>query len=77
MRRILIHHFSFSAGSLPSERLSIQNEYDADAELSGVNYNIRDAVVADSGTYQCKASNKHTTVIRQVTIEVRAGSIPA
>ena len=69
--------FQFFTGSLPSsERLAIRNIYDLDNKLTGVKYSISGAVVADSGAYECKATNKHETVTKQVTINVQAGSPP-
>lgn len=50
--------------------------YDLDSKLTGVEYSISDAVVADSGTYECKAANVHGTVGKQVTITVQAGLPP-
>lgn len=64
-------------GSLPStDRLAITNIYDLDGKLAGVEYAISTAVVADSGTYKCTATNKHDSVSRQVRISVQAGSPP-
>lgn len=64
----------FFAEEIPSGRLKIRNLYDADAHLDGIEYYIHDAVVADSGTYECKATNKHESVSKQVRIEVLAKS---
>ena len=64
----------FSAGEIPSGRLKIQTLYDEDGQLNGIDYYIRDAVVSDSGTYECKATNKYGSVTKQVRIEVLAGS---
>ena len=67
----------FSTGSLPSsDRLTINKIYDLDLKLSGVEYFIADAVVADSGTYECQASNVHGSATKQVTIDVMAGLPP-
>jgi len=64
-------------GSLPSsDRLTINKIYDLDLKLSGVEYFIADAVVADSGTYECQASNVHGSATKQVTIDVMAGLPP-
>ena len=50
--------------------------YDLDNKLTGVKYSISGAVVADSGTYECRATNEHGSVTKQVTINVQAGSPP-
>ena len=64
-------------GSLPSaDRLTIKNVYDLDSKLTGVELTLSGAVVADSGNYECKASNEHGSVIKQVRIDVQAGSPP-
>lgn len=64
-------------GSLPSVgRLTIKNVYDLDSTLTGVEYTISSAVVADSGTYECRTTNKHGSVTRQVRIDVQAGTSP-
>ncbi|KAJ7381186.1 Basement membrane-specific heparan sulfate proteoglycan core protein [Desmophyllum pertusum] len=64
-------------GSLPSsDRLAIKKAYDLDNKLAGVEYIISGAVVADSGIYECKTSNKHGSVTKQVRITVLAGSPP-
>ena len=65
-------------GSLPSsDRLTINNVYDLDSTLTGMELSISGAVVADSGDYECKASNKHDSVTKQVRIDVQAGSPPS
>ena len=64
-------------GSLPStDRLTIKNVYDLDSKLTGVELTISGAVVADSGDYECKASNKHGSDTKQVKIDIQAGSPP-
>jgi len=64
-------------GSLPSsERLTVNNVYDLDLTLTGVELTISGAVVADSGDYECKATNKHGSVTKQVKIDVEAGTTP-
>ena len=64
-------------GSLPSsDRLTTKNVYDLDSKLTGVELTLSGAVVADSGDYECKASNKHGSVTKQVRITVQAGSSP-
>ena len=72
------HRFCrFWSGSLPSaDRLTIKNVYDLDSKLTGVELTLSGAVVADSGDYECKASNKHDSVTKQVRIDVQAGSPP-
>ena len=63
----------FFADSPPSsDRLTIQSVYDLDNKLAGIKYSISGAVVADSGTYECKATNKYDTATKQVKIEVLA-----
>ena len=65
------------AGSLPSsDRLTVNNVYDLDSTLTGVECTISGAVVADAGTYECRATNKHGSVTRQVRIDVQAGTTP-
>ena len=69
--------YSISAGSLPSsDRLTINNIYDLDMKLSGVEYSISSAVLDDAGTYECQASNKHGSVTKQVKVGVMAGLPP-
>jgi len=64
-------------GSLPSpDRLTTKNVYDLDSELTGVEITISGAAVSDSGTYECRATNKYGSVTKEVTIDVRAGSPP-
>ena len=70
VRYELIMHFSLSAGSMPSGRVSIENVYDSDAKLNGVVYSIRNADVFDSGTYECKVENKFMGIAKRVTIDV-------
>ena len=50
--------------------------YDLDSKLTGVELTLSGAVVADSGNYECKASNEHGSVTKQVRIDVQAGSPP-
>ena len=50
--------------------------YDLDSKLTGVEYTIFSAVVADSGDYECRATNKHGSVTKQVRLAVQAGSPP-
>ena len=64
-------------GSLPSsDRLTINNVYDLDLTLTGMELTISGAVVADSGDYECKATNKYGSVTKQVRIDVEAGTSP-
>ena len=64
-------------GSLPSsDRLTINKIYDLDLKLSGVEYFISGAVVADSGTYECQTSNVHGSATKQVKIVVKVGLPP-
>ena len=51
--------------------------YDLDAKLTGVEMVITGAVVSDSGTYECKATNTQGTVIKQITVTVQAGAAPS
>jgi len=62
-----------TGSSLPAGRSTVQNIYDLDGELTGVELSITNAVSADSGTYKCEASNKLGTVTRQITVTVNAG----
>ena len=50
--------------------------YDLDLTLTGLELTISGAVVADSGDYECKATNKHGSVTKQVRINVEAGTTP-
>ena len=64
-------------GSLPSsDRLTINNVYDLDSTLTGMELSISGAVVADSGDYECTATNKHGSAAKQVRIVVEAGTSP-
>lgn len=50
--------------------------YDLDSELTGVEMTISGAAASDSGTYECRATNKYGSVTKEVRIDVRAGSPP-
>ena len=68
---------NYYTGSLPSfDRLTVNNVYDPDSTLTGVELTISGAVIADSGTYECRATNKHGSVTKQVRIDVQAGTTP-
>lgn len=58
------------------DRLAITNIFDLDGKLAGVEYVISTAVVGDSGSYKCTATNKHGSDSKQVRISVQAGSPP-
>ena len=65
-------------GSLPTaDRLTVKNVYDLDSKLTGVELTLSGSVVAGSSNYECKASNKHGSVTKQVRIDVQAGSPPS
>ncbi|XP_022792631.1 uncharacterized protein LOC111331727 [Stylophora pistillata] len=57
-------------GSMPSRRVTIENVYDSDAKLNGVVYNIDNAEVSDSGTYECSVENKFMGIAKRVRIDV-------
>lgn len=68
---------SICTGSLPpTDRLTINNIYDLDMKLSGVEYVIARAILDDAGTYECQASNRYGSVTKQVKIGVMAGLPP-
>lgn len=50
--------------------------YDLDSELTGVEITIFGAAASDSGTYECRATNKYGSVTKEVRLDVRAGSPP-
>ena len=50
--------------------------YDLDSTLTGMELTISGAVVADSGDYECKTTNKHSSVTKQVRIDVEAKTSP-
>ena len=50
--------------------------YDLDNKLTGVEYSISGAVIADTGTYECRATNEYGSVTKQVGIDVQAGPPP-
>lgn len=56
-----------------SDRLTMDNLYDPDMKLSGVRYVIGTAVLADTGVYECQASNAYGSATKQITIDVMAG----
>ncbi|CAH3028156.1 unnamed protein product [Porites evermanni] len=61
-----------TAGSLPMDRTTINHIYDLEAKLTGVEMVITGAVVSDSGTYECKATNTQGTVTKQIYVQVDA-----
>jgi len=64
-------------GSLPSsDRVTLNHVYDPDSTLTGAELTISGAVIADSGTYECRATNKHGSVTKQVRIDIQAGTTP-
>ena len=71
------HWFVTCLGSLPDGRSTINENYDLGAKLTGVEMVITGAVVSDSGTYQCKATNTQGTVTKQITVTVQAGAAPS
>ena len=71
------HWFVTCLGSLPDGRSTINEIYDLDAKLTGVEMLITGAVVSDSGTYECKATNTQGTVSKQITVTVQAGAAPS
>ena len=71
------HWFVTCLGSLPDGRSTINEIYDLDAKLTGVEMVITGAVVSDSGTYECKATNTQGTVSKQITVTVQAGAAPS
>ena len=62
----------FSKGSLPMDRTTINHIYDLEAKLTGVEMVITGAVVSDSGTYECKATNTQGTVTKRIYVQVDA-----
>ena len=71
------HWFVTCLGSLPDGRSTINEIYDLDAKLTGVEMVITGAVVSDSGTYECKATNTQGTVTKQIAVTVQAGAAPS
>jgi len=68
---------NYYSGSLPSsDRVNLNYVYDPDSTLTGAELTISGAVIADSGTYQCRATNKHGSVTKQVRIDIQAGTTP-
>ena len=60
-------------GASPSaDRVTVNNIYDLEGKLTGVDYVISKVVASDSGTYECTASNTVKTVTKQITITVGA-----
>ena len=64
-------------GSLPDGRSTIHEISDLDAKLTGVEMVITGAVISDSGTYECKATNSIGVVSKQITVTVQAGAAPS
>ena len=61
-------------GSNPSsERVTMNNIYDLESKLTGVEYVISAAIASDTGTYQCKANNKVNVVTKQINVSVTSG----
>ena len=73
----IYHWFVTCLGSLPDGRSTINENYDLGAKLTGVEMVITGAVVSDSGTYQCKATNTQGTVTKQIAVTVQAGAAPS
>ena len=71
------HWFLTCLGSLPDGRSTMNEIYDLDAKLTGVEMVITGAVVSDSGTYECKATNTQGTVTKQIAVTVQAGAAPS
>ena len=68
---------NYYSGSLPSsDRVNLNYVYDPDLTLTGAELTISGVVIADSGTYECRATNKHGSVTKQVRIDVQAGTTP-
>ena len=68
---------NYYSGSLPSsDRVNLNYVYDPDSTLTGAELTISGVVIADSGTYECRATNKHGSVTKQVRIDVQAGTTP-
>lgn len=64
-------------GSLPDGRSKINEIYDLDAKLTGVEMVITGAEISDSGTYECKATNSIGVDSKQITVTVQAGAAPS
>ena len=73
----IYHWFVTCLGSLPDGRSTINEIYDLDAKLTGVEMSITGAVLSDSGTYECKATNTQGTVTKQIAVTVQAGAAPS
>ena len=54
------------------DRTTINHIYDLEAKLTGVEMVITGAVVSDSGTYECTATNTQGTVTKQIYVQVDA-----
>ena len=54
------------------DRTTINHIYDLEAKLTGVEMVITGAVVSDSGTYECKATNTQGTATKQIYVQVDA-----
>ena len=52
--------------------MTVNNIYDLEGKLTGVDYVISKVVASDSGIYECKASNTVNTVTKQITVAVGA-----
>ncbi|KAJ7381185.1 hypothetical protein OS493_004785 [Desmophyllum pertusum] len=62
------------SGSPPSsDRVKINSIYDLDSKLTGVEYVISGAIAADTGTYECKATNAHSNDAKQIKVDVKTG----
>ena len=60
-------------GSSPSaDRVTVNNIYDLESELTGLEYVISGAIVSDSGTYKCTAANTVNVVTKEITVTVTA-----
>ena len=56
-----------------SDRVTVNNIYDLESKLTGVEYVISAAIASDTGTYQCKAYNKFNVVNKQINVSVTSG----
>lgn len=52
--------------------MTVNNIYDLESALTGVEYVISEAIVSDSGTYKCTAANTVNLVTKEITVTVTA-----
>lgn len=70
---IIILFILFPGSSPSSDRVTLNNIYDLESKLTGVEYVISGVIASDSGTYKCTAANTVNLVTKEITMTVTTG----